>query len=158
MCTCGEHDMKYRNSEAPFRLAHPSRPSVTALVGHDGGGSCHLDVVIDDEPLFRFLPSTRLEVHRVMECLVSLGFFRPEELLHALRWTRWFRPDEIHHNEVRRAARLLFHLRSGLNKEFDPFPGPGPDRIHPDTLQTTDHPCPLCGWSSPRPGKCDACW
>lgn len=112
-----------RKRERYSRLWHPTRPLVCAVVGLDGHGHRHLDVLVEEAPLFRFQLSTGadVEVYQVMVVLVLLGFFSRHDVLHAIRWSPWFEPEEINHVGVRRAARLLnaLHPQATATRGYD---------------------------------------
>ena len=62
-------------------------------------------------PVHQSTTSTDAELYEALELLITTGFFSRRDVLHAFRWTRWFKPEEIHDPNVRRVARLLETLR-----------------------------------------------
>lgn len=94
-------------------LRHPTRPDVEATYGIDETDTICIEIGVVDSPLFEITTtaSTDVELFAVLALLVDTGFFERRDLLHALRWTEWFQPDEIHDPDVRRAAEVVYNLK-----------------------------------------------
>ena len=94
-------------------LPHPNRSDVEAICRLDEDGHVAIEVGIIDSPLFRLTStaSTDVELYETLRLLIDTGFFSRRDLLHAIRWSQWFKPDEIHDADVRRAAEVINCLR-----------------------------------------------
>ena len=99
-------------------LPHPNRSDVEAICRLDEDGHVAIEVGIIDSPLFQIniTAATDAELYNALDLLITTGFFERRHLLHAIRWTEWFEPDEIHHEGVRRAAEVICNLRSQIEE------------------------------------------
>ena len=98
-------------------LPHPTRPDVEATYGLDDG-EIYIEIGLIDSPLFRITStaSTDVALYNALELLITTGFFERRHLLHAIRWTEWFSPEQIHDEGVRRAAEVICNLRSQIEE------------------------------------------
>lgn len=97
----------------PIHLNHPCRDDVKATCRLAEDGQVVIEVGIIDSPLFRISvsASTDVELYEALGLLVDTGFFSRRDLLHAIRWSQWFSPHQIHDEDVQRAAEVINCLR-----------------------------------------------
>lgn len=140
-----------------YQIQHPKHREVHAVYGIQATGTLALYIYDGDNRIER-LPSVQEVVSplTILNRLIVHEFFTERHVSLALRKFATYDNEKLEDEGVRRAAEVIQNLHKDGRTPGSSY---APSHFSITNLSSPlPHICPLCGWPSPRQGKCDLCW